>query len=143
MTLQKIIRNTDNPLAPPLRVCTTADEARAAALSSVSVTCLDCAKTFPGEIMPEHRCLDVKGRDNAPMQRARAEGALLELEALKRFPIPPCSICNKEDMRPGEQHTCQLSTAPMPHEAIASRWARQGAAAELAAELAAIKEGST
>ena len=108
----------------------------------MSVTCLDCATAFPGEIIPEHKCLDPKTkRDNAPMKKARAEGARRELEALKRFPIPPCAMCGREDMRAGQQHTCKISTTPMAHEALANDWVRKGTAAALKAELDEMKGG--
>ncbi len=59
-------------------------------------------------------------------------------DSLKRFPIPPCQMCGKEDMKPGEQHTCVLRTTPMPHEVAAQAFQRQGSAAALAADLEEI-----
>ncbi len=141
MTINKIRISTDNPERfTPLRVCTTPEEARQAALSSVSVTCLDCNTTFPGDHvnMPQHRCRDSRGRDLGPMKQARAAGARRELLALKNYPAPPCANCGAA-MPPGVMHTCSVAHEPMPHERVASQWQRQGAAAALAAELEEIK----
>lgn len=135
------IRSTD-ALGAPLRVVTTREEARAAALASVSSHCLDCGSSFLGNVIPKHDCRNAAGKDNAPMKAARAAGARRALQALKRFPIPPCAICGREDMRrPGEQHTCQLTQTPLPHDLAAAQWQRQGSAAALAAELSEIQQG--
>ena len=95
--------STDSPERfTPLRVCTTPEEARQAALSSVSVTCLDCNQTFVENDLPEHRCLDPKTRhDNGPMKKARVEGARRELAALRNYPAPPCANCSARCRRGG------------------------------------------
>lgn len=142
MTYQKLTRSTDNPMRhEPLRVCTSPEEAREAALSSVSTTCLDCSTIFPGDHvkMPEHRCLDAKGRSNTEMKLARAAGAQRELEALRNYPAPPCANC-QAPMPPGLVHTCSVAHEPLPHEVAAAAWQRKGAAA-LALELAEIQGG--
>lgn len=138
ISMQKAL-STDRPFAPMPRVVTTPEEARAAALSSVTNHCGWCAATWPEgdtETARKHRCRDAAGRDLEPVKRASMEGARRELAALKRFPIPPCQVCGKEDMRPGESHMCVLGQmSSMPHDAAAAAFQRQGMAA-LAAEIA-------
>ena len=86
-----------------------------------------------------HKCTDAAGRDLTPVKLLHAEGAHRARLALKRFSIPPCEVCGKTDMRPGEQHTCSAPKTVMPVDIDAAKFQRQGAAAALAADLAEMK----
>ena len=128
MTVQRF-RSTDYQARPqPLRVCTTPEEARQAALTSVSSHCLDCGTTFVGNSIPNHKCHDATGRDLVPMKKARAEGAIRELKALRNFsPAPPCQNCGAE-MPSGQWHECESVNEPLPHEVAAAKFQRRGMA---------------
>ena len=134
------VRSTD-AFGAPLHVCRTAEEARAAALASVTSHCGDCLKSWPGHTIPPHDCRNPAGVDLAPAKRARAAGARRQLAMLRNTPGPPCIWCDAA-MPPGRVHECQKdSELLLPHEAIAARWARKGGAAALAADLEEIKAG--
>ena len=143
MTVNKLFRTTDHPQrVEPLRVCTNAEEARIAALGSITSTCGDCGKSWRGHNIPEHSCRDFRGNDLGPAKRARAEAARQQLAALRHFaPAPPCRHCSAE-MPSGQWHECADAAKALPHEVAAAAWQRQGAAT-LAAELAEVQEGST
>lgn len=134
------IRSTD--AFAPLRVVTNAAEAREAALSSVTVTCLDCfpPQTFVGNTIPDHPCKDRKGNDNRPMQKARAAGARRQLRALSQFPIPDCVICGVS-MKPGMSHLCRSSAKLMPHDQVVADLAAKASRDALLAELEEIQGG--
>ena len=136
-------RNTDNPQRlEPLRVATTAAEARIAALDSVESVCGDCGRTWRGHTIPaDHKCKNLRGQDLGPMKIARAAAAAQQLAAVRRFaPSPPCRDCGAA-MPSGVWHECTHTAEPLPHQAIANAWQRKGSVAALAQELAEVKDG--
>lgn len=121
-TMQQKVRSTDDPFVPLTqrpRMITSPEEARNAPLGQTA-WCGFCHREIPPHGPSTHKCVDAAGRDLSPLKRAAVAGARRELEALKRFPIPPCEICGLDGQTPGSSHICNLSTKPMPHE-IADR----------------------
>jgi hypothetical protein len=70
-----------------------------------------------------------------------ADGARREYEHLSRFVPPPCSVCQRS-FPAGTSHDCSYPTTQMPHDIAAARFAAQGAAKQLAAELEELKRTS-
>ena len=104
MTINKICAARTTRCGPsPCASARTPEEARQAALSSVSVTCLDYNTTFPGDhtTMPDHRCRDSRGRDNTEMKLARATGARREALALKTTRPTLCQLLRPHASRSG------------------------------------------
>ena len=122
----------------------TREEARIAALHSVTTTCGDCGKSWNGHTIPDHSCKDFRGNDLTPMKKARAAAARQQLAALRNFaPEPPCIFCS-ESMKSGEWHECQVAAEVLPHDRAAAAFQRKGGAAALAAELAEVtKKGAS
>ena len=79
MTIAKF-RSTDyGGRHEPLHIATSAEEARRAALDSVTTHCLDCGDSFVGHVIPGHDCRNpAAGKDNTAMKLARAAGARRE-----------------------------------------------------------------
>ena len=129
-------RSTDAPGPPLPPMIVDVESARRAGLRASSTFCGFCNKQIVrDDDWEKHACTDPAGRDLRPAKRAAAEHARQQLAALNRFPIPPCSICGRTDMRPGQSHSCSPRQTQLPHDAAANAFRRLDADEELLATL--------
>ena len=137
--MSELPRSTDAPGAAPTNVITcVADIAR---VPRNRIHCGYCSASFPEnetEAYRTHRCTDPAGRDYAPLKAAAAEGRRLAREQLRNYPVPPCLLCGRTGMKPGDVHTCNPTpSSGGPHSIEALN--RANRLASLKADLAALE----